>query len=78
MPLPHSEPGEKFPADLLARKAEWRENRGMNKTVLTVVLLLGVGGYFGWGYMGSRANDTALETASVAENRVSLAITGMT
>jgi predicted negative regulator of RcsB-dependent stress response len=50
----------------------------MNKTLLTVVLLLGVGGYFAWGYMGSRANDTALETASVAENRVSLAVTGMT
>ncbi len=50
----------------------------MNKTILSVVLLLGVGGYFGWGYMGSQANDSALTTASVAENRVSLAVTGMT
>jgi predicted negative regulator of RcsB-dependent stress response len=50
----------------------------MNKTILSVVLLLGVGGYFGWGYMGTRANDTALTSARVAENRISLAVTGMT
>lgn len=50
----------------------------MNKSILTVVLLLGVGGYFGWGYMGARANDNALSSASQAENRISLAVTGMT
>lgn len=50
----------------------------MKGNLLTIVLVLAAGGYFAYGALGSSANSAALETASVAENKVSLAVTGMT
>ena len=50
----------------------------MKGKLLSLLLLLGVAGYFGWSYLQSSANDTALASASQAENRVSLAVSGMT
>ena len=63
---------------MLARSAERAEITGMSSKIISFVLVLGVVGYFGYGYMGASANQAALESASQAENRVSLAVSGMT
>ena len=54
------------------------ESTFMKGNLLTIALVLAAGGYFAYGALGSNANSAALETASAAENRVSLAVTGMT
>ncbi len=50
----------------------------MPSKILPFALALGVLGYFGYGYMGASANEAALESASQADNQISLAISGMT
>lgn len=67
-----------FQAEFLARAAVLTEVTGMSSKIISLVLLLGVVGYFGYGYMGASANEAALESASQADNRVSLAVSGMT
>ena len=67
-----------FPPKRVARKPVWSEVRAMGKNILIIALVLGAGGYFAYGALGAGANDAALEVASQAENRISLAVTGMT
>ena len=60
------------------RPSEARELTSLPAELISLVLVLGVVGYFGYGYMGASANQAALESASQADNRVSLAVSGMT
>lgn len=48
------------------------------KRVLLGVCLVAVLGFFAWNVMGSRANEQALAAAEQADNRVALAVSGMT
>ena len=80
MQLPHPIPGplSHFQSKMLAQSAERAEITGMSSKIISLVLVLGVVGYVGYGYMGASANQAALESASQADNRVSLAVSGMT
>ncbi|MBC8406731.1 MAG: hypothetical protein H8E15_16055 [Planctomycetes bacterium] len=47
--------------------------------ILTILLCLGlVGGFFGWQYRNSSANNSALESISQNAQAVQLDVTGMT
>lgn len=50
----------------------------MKKFLFPALLVVAVGGFLGYQAMGSAANNSALAAAEQAENKVTLAVSGMT
>jgi len=56
----------------------WAECKNMAGKLITVLVAVGAVGYLGWNGMSMSANESSLEATENAENRVSLAVYGMT